>query len=182
MSKKSNIMKNQIFITTLALISLSSCKNDKSEVTEPIASVETFKVGIDLVIKKDDSLQLYYKEESMTDWVFDKCVTKTVKGSENSQEVIFDLPEDVLPSELRFDMGTNKNQEEVQIKNFRMKYFDKSFEAKDTLFFQYFYPNEQIDYNRDKATAKPIVKAGTIYDPMFVSRQVLTTQINKLIK
>ena len=175
-------MKNRIFITTLALISLISCKNEKTEPAVTSIPIESFKIAIDLVIKKDDSLQLYYKDESMTDWVFDKCVTKIVKGSENSQEVIFDLPEDVLPSELRFDMGSNINQEEVQIKNFRMKYFDKSFEAKDTLFFQYFYPNEQIDYNRAKATAKPIVKEGTIYDPVFISRQVLTPQINKLIK
>lgn len=175
-------MKNRIFIATIALISLTSCKNDKSEVAEPKAPVETFKVGIDLVIKKDDSLQLYYKDASMTDWVFNKCVTKTVKGSENPQEVVFDLPEDVLPTELRFDMGSNKAQDEVQIKSFRMKYFEKTFVAKDTLFFQYFYPNEQIDYNRAKAIAKPIVKEGTTYDPIFMSRQVLTPEINKLIK
>ena len=173
-------------IALLTLVIFVSCKDEKNPKTEDAVVAETpketFKVGLDLVIKKDDSLQIYYKDQGMTDWVFDKCVTKVVKGSDQVQEVIFNLPEDVLPSELRFDMGTNKSQGEVEIKSFKMNYLDKTFVAKDTLFFQYFYPNDQIDYNRSKAIAKPIVKANTPYDPIFISREVLTNEINKIIK
>lgn len=173
-----------VLLTLLTLVMFVACKNDKSPETNvetPEKSKETFNVAFDLVIKKDDSLQLYYKDEAMKDWAFDKCVTSVIKGSDNVQQVMFALPEDVLPTDLRLDLGSNKSQTEVEIKNFKMKYYQKSFEAKDTLFFQYFYPNEQIEYNRAKAIAKPIV-TDKIYDPIFVSRPVLSDQIKKLYK
>ena len=176
--------KNVLF-TLLTLVMFVACKNEKnaeSEVVSAEKAKETFNVAFDLVIKQDDSLQLYYKDETMKDWAFDKCVTSVIKGSDNVQQVMFSLPEDVLPTELRFDLGSNKSQKEVEIKNFKMKYYEKSFEAKDTLFFQYFYPNEQIDYNRAKAIAKPLTAGDKVYDPIFISRPVLTDQINNLYK
>lgn len=174
-----------VLLTLLTFVMFVACKNEKNAEAEGVSAEkakETFNVAIDLVIKKDDSLQLYYKDESMKDWTFDKCVTSVVKGSDLVQQVMFSLPQDVLPTELRFDLGSNKKQEEVEIKNFKMKFYEKSFEAKDTLFFQYFYPNEQIEYNRAKAIAKPLVSGDKVYDPIFISRPVLTDQINKLYK
>ena len=175
-------MINRILAVVLVFITFTSCKEEEKEVVIVETPKETFKVGLDLVIREDDSLQIYYKDPSMDDWGFDKCVTQVVKGSNEMQEIIFNLPEDVLPSELRFDMGTNKSQGEIEIKSFKMQYLDKNFVAKDTLFFQYFYPNEHIEYNRSKAFAKPIVKENTPYDPIFISRLVLTDEINKMIK
>lgn len=188
-----NLLKNfnkgmktkKILASLFALMVVVACKDNKeTEAAETKAAEqpkETFKVAFDLIIKKDDSLQLYYKDETMKDWVFDKCVTTVVKGSDNVQKVEFALPEDMMPTELRFDFGSNKEQEEIQIKNFKMQYFQKSFEAKDTLFYQYFIPNEYIDYNRNQAIAKPKVVNGN-YDPFAFSREVLTTQIQNIIK
>lgn len=175
-----------VLLTLLTLVMFIACKEDKNTESEEVVMVEvpkeTFNVAFDLVIKQDDSLQLYYKDESMSDWAFDKCVTSVIKGSDNTQQIKFSLPEDVLPTELRFDLGSNKDQKEIEIKNFKMEYFEKSFEVKDTLFFQYFYPNDQIDYNRAKAIAKPIIIDNKVYDPIFISRPVLTDQMNKLYK
>ncbi|WP_313805903.1 hypothetical protein [Flavobacterium sp.] len=188
-----NLLKNfnkgmktkKILASLFALMVVVACKDNKeTEAAETKVAEqpkETFKVAFDLIIKKDDSLQLYFKDETMKDWVFDKCVTTVVKGSDNVQKVEFALPEDMMPTELRFDFGSNKEQEEIQIKNFKMQYFQKSFEAKDTLFYQYFIPNEYIDYNRNQAIAKPKVVNGN-YDPFAFSREVLTTQIQNIIK
>lgn len=175
------MIKRILAILTI-FITLTSCKEEEKEVVIVEKPKETFKVGLKLIIKEDDSLQIYYKDSSMDDWGFDKFVTQVVKGRDEEQEVIFNLPENLLPTELRFDMGTNTSQREVEIKSFSMQYLDKSFIANDTLFFQYFYPNEHIDYNRAKAIAKPIVKQNSPYDPIFISRLVLTDEINKMIK
>lgn len=175
-----------VLLILFTLIIFVGCKNDKNQESDKVLVIEKpkdiFKVKFDLIIKKDDSLQLYFKDETMSDWDFSKCVTSVVKGSDEVQQINFSLPEEVFPTELRFDLGLNKNQSEVEIKNFKIEYLDKSFEAKDTLFFQYFYPNDQIEYNRSKAIAKPIILKDKVYDPIFMSRQVLTDQIINLYK
>ncbi len=176
------INKNAIILFG-ALMILFSCKKETKIDTEAITKpIETFKVELDLVVQEDDSLELFYKEFSDDDWKSYHVVTSPVKGSAFVQQVLFNLPENVVPSEIRLDFGTNKNQKPIAIKNFKMDYYEKSFQAKDTLFYQYFNPNEQIKYDRKTAIATPIYTKGVTYDPLFIPREVLLVEIQKLIK
>ena len=58
-------MKTKLLIAALASTVLFSCKNDKQE--EPAAPKKpTVKVALDAVIKKDDSLQIFYIQHGET--------------------------------------------------------------------------------------------------------------------
>lgn len=179
-------MKNRILlvIATISLLTISSCKDEKKESDKNVDKVvdKSFNIIMDLVVTKDDNFQIYYNEDGSDNYTGDKYVNVDVKGKAESQEIVFKLPEDALPASLRFDLGSNKEQGEIKINAFKMKYFEKVFEAKDTLFFQYFGNNTSIKYIREKAVAVPLINNPTGYDPIFSGTENLKNELKKLTK
>jgi hypothetical protein len=176
-------MKNKILLAISLLSVLVSCKNEKSVKTEPEeVKKESFKISLGLIVPKDDSLQIFYTEADKAEYKEENSVWAIVKGSEKEQEATFELPSDVIPSELRIDFGQNKDQKQISVKNFKMEYLGKKFEVRDTLFYQYFQPVNQIDWDRKNAIAKINTPEGQKHDPSFNPRETLKTEINNLIK
>jgi hypothetical protein len=170
-------------IVAVCLLSLSIGCKDEKPAQEDIenSKEETFKVSLNLVISKDDSLQVFYTEDLDGIYEDQNSVWAVVKGSEQEQVATFDLPEDVIPSQLRIDLGQNRDQKEVAIKSFKMEYLGAKFEVKDTMFYQYFQPVNQIDWDRKKAVAKITSTAEQKHDPSFYPRETLKESINNLI-
>jgi hypothetical protein len=177
-------MKKSVILFSLVFMSMFfSCKDDsKIEEEVVVQNKPVFKIALDLVIKKDDSLQVFYCENGETEINGANTVWSSVKGNNNSQQVIFNLPEDVFPTKLRIDLSKNKDQDEIEIKGFTINYDEKSFSVKDTMFYQYFIPNEQIDWDRKKAIAKFKSKEGEFFDPQFGSRELMEAELQKLYK
>ena len=138
-------MKSKLIISALFLtFVLFSCKGD-NKADAPQAVVDnSFKVSFGFIAKKDDNFHLYYTEDETINFNEKQSVWAEIKGSEAQQEVVFKLPEDAAPTHLRVDFGygENKEQPEIVLKNFKMSYYDKKFEVKDSLIFYYFYPNK----------------------------------------
>ena len=172
------------FLTVLFFLSIISCKEkeDNKEIsTEEKVKAEHLKVSLNLQIKEDDSLQLYYSEDLEPNYNDLYSIWAIVKGSESNQEVIFDLPSDVYPTHLRLDFGVNKKQKEIKVNSFNMVYGDKYFETKDTMFYQYFEPVNQIDWDRKNAIAKIQVADNENHDPSFYPRETLKEELKKLM-
>ena len=53
-------------------------------------------------------------------------------------------------------------------------------EIKDTMFFQYFIPSHQIEWNRKQAIATFKVKDGAFFDPQFGSRTSIEEELTKM--
>ena len=167
------------FIVALTLI---SCKDEKAK-EEPVAKVDNaFIITFNLIVKKDDNFQIYYNEDGSDSFPPENYIDVAVKGSDNPQEIIFKLPEDALPASLRFDLGSNKEQGEIKINDFKMKYLDKVFFAKDISFINYFWSNDQIDYIKDKAIAKQKPIDNQPYDPIFIGTELLKIELKKITK
>lgn len=181
---KKQKMNYKILILGISAALFCSCKEEKQDKPEvkTSAPVETFDVALEAIIKQDDSLQLFYRDETMPDYLEQNSVWTAVKGSKESQTVKFNLPEDILPEHIRLDFGQNKKQDPIEVKGFSMEYFGKVFQVKDTMFYQYFMPNEQIEWDRKNGIAKPAIKEGKVYDPFFFPRETLILEINKLTK
>lgn len=177
-------MKKSVILFSLVFMSMFfSCKDDsKIEEKVVVQNKPVFKIALDLVIKKDDSLQVFYCENGENEINGANTVWSSVKGNNNSQQVIFNLPEDVFPTKLRIDLSKNKDQDEIEIKGFTINYDEKSFSVKDTMFYQYFIPNEQIDWDRKKAIAKFKSKEGEFFDPQFGSRELMEAELQKFYK
>lgn len=179
-------MKFKILTFLGIIISLISCKNDNknessnSETKELIeAKVPGIKFSIDAIIKDNDTLQVYYRYDTSSDYVSEQSVNAVVKGSDSIQEVNFEIPGDKVIADFRLDIGNNVNQRPIQFKGFKMELNGKRFQTVDTMFIQYFNPNNQIEYDRKTSTAT-ILKNITPYDPLFVPREPLLDEIKKL--
>lgn len=182
-------MINKILAGILATGLLISCGDKKGTrnsseteaiAAEPIIIANPLKVSLNAIVDKDDTIQVFYRFDLNSDYNSMHVVNAIVKGSNVAQNINFDIPTDQKIADIRIDLGTNKDQEKIQIKNFNMQFEGRSFNAKDTLFFQYFYPNEFIDYDRKTSTAKLQEKDGK-YDPIFMPRPVFETEMQKII-
>lgn len=182
-------MRTKLIFTSLILaLTFISCKKEVSkEEIKPI-EVETnknnFQVTLTATVKTDDNFQLYYSQDEYdVPYKEENSVWVAVKANDNPQDIVFNLPEDVIPNYLRIDFGTNEAQKEVTVKNFKMKYFSKSFEAKDSLFFNYFIPNDCVKIlDKKNSVVQNIKSQKGIYDPLFYSEKALYDQIQLIVK
>jgi hypothetical protein len=177
-------MRNKTLIALfIAAITLISCKDDKSKDT-PVAEEKvdtTFTITFNMIVPKDDNFQIYFNGDGSDSFLPEDYVEVAVKGSDSPQDITFKLPVDVLPASLRFDLGDNKDQGEIKINDFRLKYLEKVFAVKDVAFINYFWSNAQIEYIKEKAIAKP-KPSNDPYDPIFMATEALKIELKKIAK
>ncbi len=182
-------MKTRIILSILFVATVfTGCKNDKSvdslEVVKPEVVDNSFKVALRVIVKKDDDFALYFTEDGSTNFYSVKPMWQGVKGSENEQEVVYTLPEDVYPTQIRFDLGLKKDQEDITVKGVKMTYQGKTFEAYGPKFWLFF----RDDLNQCKADintglVKAAVENGERKVPSICPQQdILGPELIKLVK
>ncbi|WP_162126808.1 hypothetical protein [Flavobacterium phycosphaerae] len=122
-------MRTKFFAAVILFsVLLTSCKDDKSAnatAQDPVKE-QGFKVVVNATVKKDDSFSIFYTEDGTADFTKIQPIWVDVKGSNTPQDVVFNLPADVYPSQLRLDFGVNKTQEDIVFNSATFSYFDKS--------------------------------------------------------
>lgn len=175
--------KKILFGLLLTLTFVACKKEEKQEVTE--VKNDVYRFTLNAVIKKDDTFQLFYKDSNDNKAPFEetKSVSVDLKGSETAQNIVFNLPQDVYPTELRIDFGFNKEQKDIIVNEFKVEFLDKNFIVKGASFFDYFIAEKAfVSFDKATSTAKPIITADGTYDPMFFSEVTLNAEMIKLSK
>lgn len=178
--------KFSAIILLLSTLFLGSCKDEKSidslEVVTP-EPVEAFIVTLDVTIKKDDDLSLYYTTDGSIDFSKIAPIWQGVKGSNDSQKVVFTLPEDVKPTLLRLDFGMNKEQEDVVLKSVKMEYIGKSKTIASPEFVSYFRADDnKCSFDPVTGVIKALVKDGVRQFPsLYPHESTLGPEIQKII-
>lgn len=173
-------------LLVLLVFSLVGCKNEKSENTQipeviqqPVGN-DFFRVTIDVVAKKDDAFHVFFTEDKSINFTEENSVWVEFKGSEASQKLVFDLPKDRFPNQLRLDFGINKDLGEVKINNIEVSYKGKTLNMAGAEFTKYFRPNESstlVDpVNQSLKPAKPGL--NTSLYPL----ETLSFELEKLLK
>lgn len=179
-----------VFALFTACLFLSSCKNDKDSDKQPATETiveetsKNFEVSFELIATQDDNMHLYYTEDGSINFTEEQSVWAPFKGSTDSQKVVFILPEEVLPTDLRIDLGYGKNekQQEIVLKNFKMNYYGKSFEASGADIFNYFYTNkDNTILTLETATLKRL-KSDQDAAPSLYPHTSLEEEIQKITK
>jgi hypothetical protein len=172
-------MKSSKIITGLLIItSLVSCKEEKEK-----SESKFFTVTLNVTAKNDDGFQVFYKEVNDDTKPFDEAnaINVVFKGSDKPQDLVFNLPVDVFPTNFRIDVGNNKETKEIVVNNFKMSYNNKNFEAKGAAFFNYFAPDAGLaKYDVAGSKILPITTESGYYDPMVFSNDLLESEIVKL--
>ncbi len=162
---------------------LYSCKDEKkAEEPKVEEKPQTFDVTLNMIVKQDDNFQLFYTDESTPSFDETKTLWLPVKGSEKAQDIVFKLPEDVIPTNIRVDLGNNAKQVSMKLNNFKMSYFGKSYELKDTLITKNFVVGEQLIYDKTTSTLTPNQGKASIYDPLLYPQDNLKEEIQKLVR
>ena len=160
----------------ILFLSMFACKNEKakeaSNETEKVPVTESvdkrYKVTLDFIAKKDDSFSLFYTTDGSIDFTKIEPLWVEFKGDEIIQQIVFNIPENVVPTQIRLDFGVNKAQEEIIIRKFKMEHLDKSFEGSGPIFFEYFRPDlTKTIVDTETGVVKPVIKKGKRQSPSF---------------
>ncbi len=177
-------MKSKLVIASLVLsVALYSCKDEKkAEEAKVEDKPQTFDVTLNMIVKQDDNFQLFYTDESTPGFDETKTLWLPVKGSEQPQDIVFKLPQDVIPTNIRVDLGNNAKQLPMKLNDFKMAYYGKSYQLKDTLITRNFVIGEQLIYDKKTSTLTPNQGKATIYDPLLYPQDNLKDEIQKLVR
>lgn len=112
------------------LFSLISCEDSNKN--------SNFVLNVDLVIKKDDSLHIYYKKGGTINFNENESFWVRVKGQNKNQKVAIEFPKDIVPNQVRIDFSRNLEQREIIFNKFEFAYRGNSFVAKGKDIYKYF--------------------------------------------
>lgn len=180
----------KILLSALTILFILSCKNDKKEnetVVETEKLPETFNIAFNLTVTKDDVFQLYYTEDGTLNFSDAMSIKTVIKGGETAQDVLFKLPVDVLPTNIRLDFGKNIEQGVIGINSMKLKYIDKSFDVNfkdpnNSIPHYFYFINTQINYNEANSTITILNKEGQNREPLMWSNELVTDELEKLYK
>jgi len=178
-----------ILVSLFLIVTLSSCKKDSKTAVESstneniVKEKNIFTIIINAIVIKDDSFQVYYKDEEQQPFEEKRSVYAVFKGSNAPQDIVFNIPENVVPNYIRFDYGINKEQSEIIVNNIKICYLGKTFEIKSNELANFISFNEgTLKFNKEKGSISPFISKDGSYDPMSYTSGALYEKIKLLLK
>ena len=178
-----------LIIAAVIALTFTSCKKNSEKVEEAAPAVkekENFSVELDVISEKEDNFAVYYTEDNTISFDGDKAIWNGVKAEAGTQKIVFNLSEEIIPTDIRLDLGLKKGSEQgdVILEKFKISYFGKSFEAKGSDFFKYFIENKDTKTEIDaaKGTVKFLKNPSGTATPFFYPQQALLDEISKITK
>jgi hypothetical protein len=160
------------YLYFVLFLTLASC-NQKDAST--ITSKENFTVIIEGIFGKNDKLQVFYLTKD-SDWNDENSIVMPVYASSEMQKIEVVFPEKIYPLNLRVDVGENKFQSNLTIKNISVCYKTKTINGNNGIFTDYFYPNEFISWDPEYYGYK-LSSIGNAYDPFFMGNDLLISKL-----
>lgn len=133
--------------------------------------LEGAKVILTAKVLKDDVFQLLYWEGAQKKFKKENSVRTKVKGSEQFQEIVFELPALNDLYRLRLDIGENSQQQKVIIEKIEFNSATTDYEFNTSEFAKLFAPNKfvKIDGEGEYIGLSGTSGERSFYDPYFVS-------------
>lgn len=178
-------MKKHFLVILIITISIIGCKDDKKATEDKKEEVvnNQFKVTLNLLIKKNDTIHVYYTEDNTSNFNEESSIWTPVSGKDVAQDVVVELPKDVFPTQFRIDLGVNRENEKVGLKGIKFNYLKKEFDINEKSIYTYFRVNTDnsiLDPVTNELSRKdPKVAAGACLYPLEIP---LKTEIDKLAK
>tara|TARA_B100000767_G_scaffold219366_1_gene207434 strand:- start:158 stop:676 length:519 start_codon:yes stop_codon:yes gene_type:complete len=154
-------------------LTLLSCK----DLSEKSAHENQLVVHVELKILKDDFLELYFDDRESKVFSSKRSIRKKIKGDSSFQKVSFMLDDSAYPNRIRIDLGENREQPAMEIKQIALQYNKAIHVFSPQELETYFKSNIYVDFNSFVATPK--IMEGK-YDPYLESFN-LSKFINQLI-
>ena len=182
-------MKFNILVLAAAILFLfSSCKKDvkEPEAQDKSSTTEVFEPNfiVEIVAKVSamDDFAAYYTEDSSSNYEGSKAVWTGIDATDKFQTIKLNLPQEIVPTNIRLDFGLNKNQQKISIKEITMLYQGISFKIAGDKFFEYFLDTKEFPAIADptNGTLEITYKAGTFKTPYFYPTEKLLKEIQTI--
>lgn len=184
-------MKKLVLLSVVIVTFFVSCKNNDASEKENLSANDAtevkqdtvFTITLNATVLKDDSFQVYYKNEETGKYEEANSLFTEFKGSDKPQDIVFRLPDGVIPNYIRTDFGVNKEQTEVKINSFKMSYFGKEFKTNNAseFFKLILIEPKTATVDVENGIIKPITTIE-VHDPLGTSEKRLYDEIQKIIK
>ncbi len=181
-------MKNYNLLALLfCVLSFVGCKDKNSdnskETTDVEQTISPFKVTLKFIAEKKDDFCLLYTEDGTINFG-DKAIWKPIEGSANEQIVDFELPADVIPTQLRLDLGIKPEQLDINLKSVILEYNGKKTEIMGPDIAVFFRADENnCTFDTSTGIIKANIENGIRQNPsLYPQEPVLMQEIEKLVR
>lgn len=131
-----------------------------------------FKIVLEVRVMNDDKFQLFYTEQNQTKFNDKNILKVNVKGFNEYQTIVFELPKKTFPNKLRIDVGENKMESPIEIKSCQLIWGENVLEMDHLSFNRFFKPNVYIIVQgRGDIYERRVM--DNKYDPFFASTAFL---------
>ncbi|GAA3588412.1 hypothetical protein GCM10022396_02080 [Flavivirga amylovorans] len=153
---------------------ITNCKNKgeegKNNITGSIMN-DYMTVIIKAKVIEDDKFQLYFSEKIIRQYHPDDIVEINIKGRDDCQNIVFNLPKGIHPIKIRLDVGVKKIETPIWIEEISFSNGAKHFSFKGAQLSKYFRPNKYLEQKTSSNTYERKAIEG-VYDPFLISINV----------
>lgn len=169
-------MKTKAILLALISIAFIACKKtdetkstiESTEIKEERVVKEFFSIEVTANASKKDDFAVYYTTDNTDNYTPEKAVWRSISGDNKDEILYFDFSQEIIPTNIRFDFGINKEQDSVEIKNIRVSFYENYFDIKGSEFFNYFATNPEFKTEIDPTNGSlKILKNGSEYKTPF---------------
>lgn len=178
-------MKNKLIIalSAAALLTFTACNQQEAKENSQLENSSSETKGLVLTIEgvfpKNDRFELFYSNDQNFDG--NKMIRQAIYGEPVVQTITFNIPEDVKPQYLRFDLGSNEEQHIVSIKNIKIDYNGINvMDGSNEKYLEYFPENSTVDYIPEKLIFELKKNMEGQFDPILFSNDNLKKALNKV--
>ena len=174
------------FLFILLFLTIVSCKekennSDSGTNNQEVVAADVFKVTLNIIAKKKDNFCLLYTEDGSLN--FNEGIWNQSKGSDSEEAIVFALPKDVFPTQLRLDLGKSKEQEDLVIKSIKFEYKGKVRELKGAEMGVFFRADaSKCTFDAITGVVKAIEKDGNKEYSLYPNEAILAAELPKLAK
>lgn len=175
-------MKYLFFIvTTITLLFFESCNKSTQENTTS-NDTNTIQVIVETKFLNNDKIQLFWATDTPDAFKAEKSQTTTIYGKNDMQKLVFELPKNVRPKNLRIDFGgSNPNQPPISIKNITLKYKNDSIDGDNGKYETMWFGNGSMKYSPESLEYVLAPDNGS-FDPILMGNEQLQKELIKLLK
>lgn len=160
-----------------------SCNNEEKNSTNKTVNTELdlkdkLIVTIEGVFPKNDRIQLFYSND--TNFDEKSSIYQSVYGQTVLQKVVFILPNNVKPQNLRLDLGENKNQTSLTIKDITIEYNGVFIEHEPETFRDYFEDTYYTVFNSETREYDLKMTDDNLFDPILMGTDKLKKGLNSI--
>lgn len=162
-----------------------SCKekqaNSANENTQMEVKEKPFTVEIHMKVSEDDVTCLYFKDNTISFFNEEMAIYKNLVKSDSLQSIVFELPNDFIPNDFRFDLSHQNKNNTVFVEKIHFTFKGKDFQIENKDIDKYLKPNVEVLFNQETRVFSFKATEEGAYDPFLTTTGQFYPLLERLV-